>query len=128
MPDPKPGFNLVIGYDDTPPSFNHVGSRGGQMAFHRKKKEWQRTFETLMLTTGFPRDWKYIKAIVRLTFPERRKRDEGNFRTLIEKSLADALVNGKWIPDDDPDHFWLERVIFEQQVGKPKTVVELVAE
>lgn len=123
----EPGFNLTISYDDTPPSFNRVGSRGGQQAFHREKKKWQGIFETLMLATGFPREWESITVTVRLTFPEKRKRDEGNFRSLIEKALADALVNGRWIPDDTPEHFFLERVHFEQQTGRPKTNIELTA-
>lgn len=121
------GFTLTFSHFDTPPSFNAVGSRGGQMAFHRKKKEWQTIFETLLMSTGFPRDWEEINAVVRLTFPEKRRRDEGNFRSLIEKALADALVNGGWIEDDTPEHFFLERVHFEQQTGKPKTTIELTA-
>lgn len=127
MGETERGFNLVFSYDAIPPSFNAVGSRGGQMAFHRKKKEWQGIFETLLMSTGFPREWDQITALVRLRFPDKRKRDEGNFRVLIEKALADALVNGRWIPDDDPEHFWLERVHFEQQVGKPLTTIELTA-
>lgn len=123
----EPGFNLTLSYDATPPSFNSVGSRGGQMAFHRKKKEWQGVFETLMMSTGFPRDWSHIEASVRLRFPEKRRRDEDNFRALLSKALADALVNGGWIPDDDPEHFYLDRVHFEQQTGKPLTTIELVA-
>lgn len=121
------GLNLVFSYDDTPPSFNSVGSRGGQQVFHRKKKEWQSIFETLLMSTGFPRDWQEMTVVVRLTFPEKRRRDEGNFRALLEKALGDALVNGRWIPDDTPEHFFFERVHFEQQTGKPKTTVELTA-
>lgn len=124
MPD---SFNLVFSHDDTPPSLNAVGSRGGQMAFHRKKKEWQAIFETLLMQTGFPRDWNEMTATARLTFPTKHRRDEGNYRTLLEKALGDALVNGGWLPDDTPEHFLFERVHFEQKTGKPKTTIELTA-
>lgn len=127
MGDREAGFHLVISYPDTPPSLNSVGSRGGPMAFHRVKKQWQEYFELLLMQTGFPRDWLEMKATARLRFPTKHRRDEGNYRTLIEKALGDALVNGGWLPDDTPDHFLFDRVHFEQQTGKPQTTIELDA-
>ena len=37
-------LTLTLVYDDTPPSLNAVGARGGQGAFHREKKKWQDIF------------------------------------------------------------------------------------
>jgi hypothetical protein len=121
------GFNLTFSYDDTPPSFNEVGHSGNRWNWTRAEKSWRETIETLMLSTGFPRDWDHIAVVVRLTFPTKRRRDVVNYRTLLEKATGDALVNGRWIPDDTPEHFFFERIHFEQQTGEPKTTFELVA-
>lgn len=122
-----PDLTLTLVYEDVPPSFNVVGARQGGIAFHRQKKRWQGIFEDLMLATGFPRDWEEIVCSAELQFPEKRKRDEGNFRVLIEKALGDALVNGGWIEDDDYEHYRFERVKFSQQPGSKLTRVSLTA-
>lgn len=123
----EPGFTLSVYYDDTPPSFNKVGHSGNRWAWTSAEKKWKGIVEGLMLATGFPREWEHISVKVRLTFPTRNKRDEINYRVILEKAIGDALVNGKWIPDDVPEHFYFEGVHFEQQTGKAKTTIELVA-
>lgn len=120
-------LTLSFVYDDTPPSFNKVGHSGNRWSWTKAEKEWRGIFETLLMATGFPRDWEQITAVVRLRFPSKRRRDEVNYRTLLEKALGDALVNGGWLPDDTPEHFTFERVHFEQQTGKPLTTIELSA-
>jgi len=123
----KRSFKLAFSYDDTPPSFNEVGHTGNRWTWTKAEKQWRETFEMLLMSTGFPREWDQITAVVRLRFPTKRRRDEGNYRTLLEKALGDALVNGRWVEDDTPDHFVFERVHFEQQLGKAQTTIELEA-
>ena len=36
-----------------------------------------------------------------ITVPDRKRRDQGNHRFLLEKALGDALVAGGWLDDDD---------------------------
>lgn len=121
------GFTLSFSYEDTPPSFNEVGHTGNRWAWTKAEKQWRTTFETLLMSTGFPRNWDKITATVRLRFPTKRRRDEVNYRTLLEKALGDALVNGRWIPDDTPEHFLFVHVHFEQQTGSALTTIELEA-
>lgn len=120
-------LKLTLVYDDTPPSLNVVGARQGGVAFARQKKRWQDIFEGLLMQTGFPRDWDEIVCSAELTFPDKRTRDEGNFRVMIEKAMGDALVNGGWIEDDDYEHYRFERVKFRQQPGKKQTIILLEA-
>jgi hypothetical protein len=120
-------FALTFSYEDTPPSFNAVGHTGNRWAWTKAEKAWKETVETLMLSTGFPRDWDHISVRVRLQFPTKNRRDEINYRVILEKATGDALVNGKWIPDDVPEHFTFEGVHFEQQTGPKKTTWEIVA-
>lgn len=121
------GFKLSVVYEDTPPSFNRVGHTGNRWSWTKAEKQWRETVEMLLMQTGFPREWDFITVNVRLRFKEKRGRDVVNYRTLLEKAIGDALVNGRWIPDDTPEHFEFERVHFEQQTGKPLTTIELVA-
>jgi hypothetical protein len=46
-----------------------------------------------------------VEASAVLLVPDRRGRDEGNYRTPLENALGDALVRGAWLPDDTPAHY-----------------------
>ncbi len=67
-----------------------------------------------------------VRATATLYFKDGRRRDAVNYRTLLEKSLGDALQLG-WIEDDTPDDFEFGAVRFEKaEKGKPPmTVVRL---
>lgn len=58
-----------------------------------------------------------------LWFPQNRGRDEGNYRSLLEKSAGDALTAGGWIPDDTPEGFRFQKITFLK--GNPLTVLVL---
>jgi hypothetical protein len=40
-----------------------------------------------------------------VTFPDTGRRDQGNYRVILEKALGDALVTGGWLRDDSWDHY-----------------------
>lgn len=120
-------LSATFSHPATPPSFNQVGHSGSRWAWTKAKKEWQETFELLLMSTGFPRDWQRIEVAVELRFPDRRRRDVVNFRTLIEKCLGDALVNGRWLPDDTPDHFEITSFRFAPEPGPAQTRISLEA-
>lgn len=115
---------VTLTFPATPPSFNAVGHTGNRWTWTREKKLWQGYIEMLLIKEQLPREtYTFIEASAILTFPTKRKRDEGNYRTLLEKVTGDALVNGKWLPDDDPTHFKFNGVEFEQ--GDPCTCLIL---
>jgi hypothetical protein len=118
---------VEIRHSATPPSLNAVGSRGHWREFHQAKREWQTIFEQLLIGSSLPRGCTQVGAGARLTFKVERRRDEGNFRTLIEKSLGDALVNGGWLPDDTPDYFRMGPVVLEKG-DRAATIVVLYYE
>jgi hypothetical protein len=95
----------VVALPDTPPSFNEVGHTGNRWAWTKAKKLWQRDMETGLMVNQVPRGLVSVTAAAILHFPTKRRRDEGNYRTLLEKCLGDALVNGGWLDDDTPDQF-----------------------
>jgi hypothetical protein len=82
--------------------------------------------EDLLQVEAVPRRLGRIEARAVLTFTSRRKRDAVNYRTLLEKSLGDALVNGGWLEDDTGAEFSFGSVAFE--VGpRPQTLLVLAA-
>lgn len=114
-----------LSYDETPPSFNAVGHTGNRWAWTKAKKDWQKTFEDLLLAAAVPRGQTKIDAHAVLTFKTKRRRDAVNYRTLLEKCLGDALVNGRWLADDTPAEFSFGAIEF--QVGESaKTELVLV--
>lgn len=113
-----------------PSSFNAVGMSGNPWKVRAEYERWRATFRALLggvsgevLTIPKPgtktktldvfvdRDGELpthcekVLAEGRITFPDRRRRDQGNFRVIIEKALGDALVDGDWIVDDDWDRY-----------------------
>lgn len=115
-------------YNDTPPSMNDKKSGYGGGHWSRRsgtQKLWQGIFGTLLMATRVPRGITAVRVTANLRFPRAARRDEGNFRMVIEKALGDALTKGGWIPDDEPEHYSFERVEFNPERGPKQTVVVL---
>lgn len=119
------GEPVRIRFDGLPDSYNLIGGRTNPFVIHHAKATWEERFKILL--GGIPGEEReylkpgtkqtYVKVLVqrwgdlperchaimaeaRLTVPNRRKRDEGNFRGAIEKALGDALMAGGWLDDD----------------------------
>lgn len=105
---------------DVPPSLNQVGSRGHWRRFHGLKKAWQNDVGLLLMAERVPRGLERVEATARLVFPQARRRDEGNFRALLEKVVGDALVAGAFLPDDTPELYRFGAVTFDVEPGVRK--------
>lgn len=122
-----------------PPSLNRVGSRGHWSQFHKRKKGWQQLLEGHLLEgtamDKFPARCVKVTVSGRLEFRHNRRRDEGNYRTLLEKALGDALVGnpaqwpeGRWLPDDTPEHYLFNRLELVSGCEQETTILDLVWE
>lgn len=113
----------------TPPSLNAIGARGNPRMFHRRKKGWQRMLGAEMLVgiaqDAIPRRLERVTVSGRLEFETSRRRDEGNYRTLLEKALGDALTSGGFLEDDTPDRYRFERLEIEGPLEQARTVLDL---
>lgn len=105
-------------------------TRGAGHARHKAKRALQADLQRLMLAADVPRPIPggRVRATARLLFPAGRRRDEGNYRTALEKALGDALAPApskqerelglepmfRWLPDDTPDRFTFGAVTFGQ--------------
>jgi hypothetical protein len=72
-----------------------------------------------------PRGLQSVRAKVTIRFKQRRRRDEGNFRVILEKALGDALVEGGWLPDDTSDLYRFGQVELLAPVKRPETILVL---
>jgi hypothetical protein len=83
-----------------PPSLNVSGSGANHWTYQNTKRLWQEEWTKLLVESEFPRNNESILVEAQVCFPDRIKRDMGNFRYLAEKTLGDALVEGGWLEDD----------------------------
>jgi hypothetical protein len=72
-----------------------------------------------------PRALASVSAKATIRFKQHRRRDEGNFRVILEKALGDALVEGGWLSDDTPDLYRFGVVELFAPVDRPETIVVL---
>lgn len=117
-------------------------SRGAAIARHRAKRALQADLARLLLAANVPRPipGDRVRASARLLFPTERRRDEGNYRTALEKALGDALAPApskeerelglqpmfRWLTDDTPEHFTFGAVTFGHTRGAALCTIRLV--
>lgn len=109
----------------TPPSLNAVGLHSHWTLDRKAKRDWQQWLSIALMEQKVPRGLKQVRATAALRFKKRRRRDEGNFRVILEKSLGDALVGGGWLSDDTPDLYRFGAVELFAPVERPETIVVL---
>jgi hypothetical protein len=112
---------LALAY--TPPSLNRI-TGGSGWTWRGEKAALQRDLETLLMAERIPRPVEHVAASATLAFPVARRRDEGNYRALIEKALGDALTSGGWLADDTPQHFQFGAVTFTR--GHAATLIAVL--
>jgi hypothetical protein len=111
---------------DAPESMNKVGGHSTFWAYSWHKKKWQNLIGFALIEAKVRRPLSVpVKVSARIRFPTNRKRDEGNFRMMLEKAAGDMLVNGGYIADDTPDFYRFEAVEFEEERGDKRTILTL---
>ena len=115
---------VVLEIPGTPPSYNETAHAHWRKV-NRVKQDWQERCELVLMEARVPRGLELVTATARIFFKQRRRRDEGNFRVVLEKSLGDALTNGGWLPDDTPDHYRFGKVELLSPAQVPLTQLTL---
>lgn len=98
------GAKTAMCHAGAPPSMNVLGS-GNQFVYQAHKKAWQEALIAQLEQADLARPVNRVVVEGEVTFPDRRKRDQGNHRFFLEKALGDALVTGGWLADDDWERF-----------------------
>lgn len=108
----------------TPPSLNAIGYRSHWAAGRRQKLLWQEMLGTALMVARVLRGLESVSATAEIHFGQKRRRDAGNFRVILEKALGDILQQG-WIPDDTPDYFSFGAVQLVAPSPEPLTLIHL---
>lgn len=113
-----------------PPSFNVMASGVGAsspMIYATQKKRWQGVLASRLAASSLPRGLARVVVEGEVTFPDRARRDQGNYRVLVEKALGDALVHGGgevpggWLEDDDWSRFEFGNLTQVHEAGRSAT-------
>lgn len=113
---------VTIAIPATPPSLNTWLSRHWRVR-DRDKKRWQDELNMECRRWNLPYSER-IEASVVFRFRDRRKRDTGNYSSVLEKCLGDAL-RPDFIADDDAQRFWMKRAEISPETGSPLTTIIL---
>jgi hypothetical protein len=116
--------SVVVELGATPPSYNALAYSHWRKT-HRTKQAWQGDLVVLFLSERLPKPLIRARVSATLRFTQRRRRDEGNYRVLLEKACGDALVTGGWLADDTPEHYRFGHVEFEAERGAARTLVRV---
>lgn len=75
--------------------------------------------------SGLPKPLSRVEVTAEMRFKDRRRRDEGNFRTPLEKTLGDVLQTEGYLEDDGPDQYRFGAATFSADRGTPLTILTL---
>lgn len=131
-PDSFERFEITINVGVRSMNTNDI--RSAWRGFHTAKKAWEDRLQQDLMVARVPKG--NLRAIAGgiLRMPTRRRRDSGNYATLLDKALGDALtfsgdpsrpVEQRYIPDDDPGHYFFAGVEFEEEPGPHRTRIVL---
>lgn len=117
----------VLQIGGTPPSFNAATfGRGAHWSKVRKHKlDWEQWLQFALLERRVPKHVLRVEASAVLCFTTSARRDEGNFRVLLEKALGDVLQTGGWLTDDTPDRYEFNHVLFQSPAPRPETLITI---
>jgi hypothetical protein len=109
----------------TPPSLNQIGFRSHWTKGRKAKQGWEQWLSIALMEQRVPKKLKRVEVTATLRFKQKRRRDEGNFKALLDKALGDVLQTGGWLADDTPDFYRFGELTLFAPVPQPETIVLL---
>lgn len=120
-----PPTRAVLEIPGTPKSLNAVGYRSHWSIGRREKQRWEQDIATALMLARVPRGLRRVSAVATIHFKQHRRRDEANFRPLVDKALGDVLQSAWGLPDDTPEYYRFGAVELVAPAPEPLTVVTL---
>lgn len=118
---------LDMAHVGTPQSIRGFGSGANHFQYQTMKHKWQDRLSALLFDAAVPTGLAHVLAEGQVCFPDRRRRDQGNYRFILEKALGDALTEGLWLPDDDWDHYEFGRLRYAYAPREAWTALTIYA-
>lgn len=119
---------LDMAHVGTPMSLNNNGAAANSFSYQTSKKKWEGRLTQLLVDAQVPRSLKYVFVEGQMCFADSARRDQGNFRFMVEKALGDALVAGGWLPDDSWEFYEFGRLHYAYEKGTAWTALTLHVE
>ncbi len=107
-----------------PPSLNIFGS-GNQRIYQSWKTAWSDVLAEHLSGTRLAKPLTSVLVEGRVCFPTRVRRDQGNYRFLLEKALGDTLTAGGWLIDDDWSQYEFGNLAYVYEKGRSWTELVL---
>lgn len=104
-----------------PTSFQAATGSGNQFAYQAMKKAWESLCLEQLRQSGLPTELSRVFVEGEVTFPDRKRRDQGNHRFMLEKALGDALVRGGWLQDDTWEEYEFGGLSAKYEKGVSRT-------
>jgi hypothetical protein len=95
-------IETVLVIPEAPPSLNSTAR--SPWPYRKAKDHWTKMLAVAIENAAMA-PCRYVMAEGLVTFGDKRKRDQGNFRFMLEKALGDALVHMGVLEDDDWDSY-----------------------
>lgn len=120
---PCRGGKTRMMHNGVPPSINVFGSGANKFSYMSAKKGWEEVLDEALRAAGLPFGLGHVFAEATMGFPTRQRRDQGNYRYILEKALGDTLTAGGWLEDDDWTRYEFGRIRAEYEKGEQWTRV-----
>lgn len=114
---------VVIEVQDCPPSLNALAK--SPWPYITAKRRWHALLTPKVEGLG---PWLSVQVEGQITFPDRRKRDQGNHRFMLEKALGDVLQVVGALRDDDWDSYRFGDLAYRYEKGVRLTRLLLMPE
>jgi hypothetical protein len=101
------------------------GSGANHWTYQKHKRDWQERIRVALRQSTF-RVCSHVLVEGQMCFPNRRVRDQGNYRYLIEKALGDVLKEA-WLADDDWGSYEFGGLAYRYVKGESWTKLMLFA-
>lgn len=125
---PKPGQKVPrceicgrgkgnVAHVGTPKSLNVFASSRSEFVYLNAKQMWQDRITELLREQGVE-PFERVVVEGEVCFPDRQRRDQGNYRFILEKALGDALTKGGWLEDDDWSRYEFGNLAYHYAKGE----------
>lgn len=108
---------FVITMKEIPKSINAKGGGTGahHMQAHKEKKRWEGLYLMEFMVAKIPKNATHVEVGVTLRWRRRpgKPPEKENYRQPVIKPLADAMMYGGYIPDDNDSIFEVSRFTIE---------------
>jgi hypothetical protein len=114
---------VVVEVPECPPSLNALAK--SPWPYIKAKQRWHDLLAPRLQGLG---PWDRVTVEGEITFPDRRKRDQGNHRFMLEKALGDVLQEVGALRDDAWDFYTFGHLAYRYEKGVRRTRLLLMPE